>query len=189
MPPYHPHPALEASPPVPRGLPLEDRAQVDPGEHKPPPPLLRPQVHAHRRREHDGRRLASDHRLLLMARKKGSSKSILRSNNRLFIFRLFLKERIIVLDIVNLILVFVGMIFIIQPPFIFDVEADEVTRDMSYYVAAIVVLLGCFLQANVYVLLRLLKGKFVFSRHAGLLFRLLTFLQTFTMPRSCSPSA
>ena len=62
------------------------------------------------------------------------------------------------LDIVNLVLVFVGMVFIIQPPFIFNVEADEVTRDTGYYIAAVVVLLGCFLQANVYILLRLLKG-------------------------------
>lgn len=71
--------------------------------------------------------------------------------------RIFLKEKIIILDGINLILVVFGVILIIKPPFIFG-YGPEYQRDPEYYMAAISVAVGCVLQANVYIALRMLKS-------------------------------
>eukprot|EP00094_Tigriopus_californicus_P007819 TCALIF_07530-PA protein Name:"Similar to SLC35G1 Solute carrier family 35 member G1 (Homo sapiens)" AED:0.08 eAED:0.08 QI:0/1/0.6/1/1/1/5/61/373 len=71
--------------------------------------------------------------------------------------RIFLKEKIIILDGINLILVVFGVILIIKPPFIFG-YGPEYQRDPKYYTAAISVSVGCILQANVYIALRMLKS-------------------------------
>jgi drug/metabolite transporter (DMT)-like permease len=69
---------------------------------------------------------------------------------------IILKEKIIALDIANVFLVFVGMVLIIQPPFMFGYSvAYETDPEYSYAVAA-VSLLTVF-RANVYILLRMLK--------------------------------
>ena len=73
------------------------------------------------------------------------------------IFAFFiLKEKIILLDILNVVLVLAGMVLIIKPPFIFG-YSKEYEADPEYAVAAIGVSCCTFIQANVYILLRLLK--------------------------------
>ena len=63
----------------------------------------------------------------------------------------------------NIVLVFCGITLILKPPFLFgsDVLGEgEVDRQSpQYMVAALAVTLGTLLQANVYILLRMLKGK------------------------------
>ena len=72
--------------------------------------------------------------------------------------RFFLKEKIATADTINLILVFVGIIFIVKPPFIFG-YSKMYDEDPEALTAIIVLVLGSiFLQATVYTILRLLKG-------------------------------
>ena len=73
------------------------------------------------------------------------------------IFAFFvLKEKIILLDILNVVLVLVGMVLIIKPPFLFG-YSREYEADPEYAVAAVGVSCCTLVQANVYILLRLLK--------------------------------
>ena len=67
-----------------------------------------------------------------------------------------LKEKIILLDIINVVIVFAGMILIIKPPFLFG-YSKEYEADPEYAMAAIGVSCCTLIQANVYILLRLLK--------------------------------
>jgi drug/metabolite transporter (DMT)-like permease len=77
---------------------------------------------------------------------------------------IILRESVGIVDIVNLVLVFAGIVLIVRPPFIFggggDSETDQVNSDTEYwkFIAALLVLLGAMLQANVYIFLRMLKG-------------------------------
>lgn len=69
-----------------------------------------------------------------------------------------------ILDILNILLVFCGIALIIKPPFLFGsellLELGEVDRQSSAYLtAALAVTLGTLLQANVYIILRKLRGK------------------------------
>ena len=71
--------------------------------------------------------------------------------------RIFLKERLLVFDIINIFITLLGIVFIIKPPFIFGYDPSFVL-DHDYYVAGVVVFLGSvILQSNVYILLRMLK--------------------------------
>ena len=71
--------------------------------------------------------------------------------------RIFLKERLLVFDIINIFITLLGIVFIIKPPFIFGYDLSF-ELDHEYYVAGIVVFLGSvILQSNVYIILRLLK--------------------------------
>ena len=71
--------------------------------------------------------------------------------------RIFLKERLLVFDIINIFITLLGIVFIIKPPFIFGYDLSF-EFDHQYYVAGVVVFLGSvILQSNVYIILRLLK--------------------------------
>lgn len=67
-----------------------------------------------------------------------------------------LKEKIIPLDILNVLLVLAGMLLIAKPPFIFG-NSKEYEDDSGYAVAAIAVSCLAVIQANVFFVLRLLK--------------------------------
>ena len=67
-----------------------------------------------------------------------------------------LKEKIIPLDILNLLLVLAGMVLIARPPFIFG-HSQQYEDDSQYAVAAIAVSCLAVIQANVFFVLRLLK--------------------------------
>ena len=63
------------------------------------------------------------------------------------------------LDIINVILVFIGIILIVKPPFVFGTVDEIYTSDPEAWMAIIALILGSiFLQPTVYVILRVLKG-------------------------------
>jgi drug/metabolite transporter (DMT)-like permease len=67
--------------------------------------------------------------------------------------RIFLKEPLKPLDILNVVITLTGILFIIRPPFIFGYDPNF-ELDHQYYTAAMIVFGGTFLQATVYILLR-----------------------------------
>ena len=71
--------------------------------------------------------------------------------------RIFLKEPLLIFDIVNIFVTLLGILFIIRPPFIFGYDPSFIL-DNEYYIASLIVFLGSFLQSNVYILLRMLKN-------------------------------
>ena len=78
----------------------------------------------------------------------------------IFYARVFLKESVSVLDLMNLALVFVGVVFIVKPPFLFGSSEDYVEDSTTLY-AMIGLLVGSLLlMAPIYVILRSLKGNF-----------------------------
>jgi drug/metabolite transporter (DMT)-like permease len=75
-----------------------------------------------------------------------------------FFARLFIGEAIQIVDIINVFLVFSGLTMIVKPAVIFG-SSEMYTNDPEAIYAVIALILGSvFLQANVYVLLRMLKG-------------------------------
>ena len=71
--------------------------------------------------------------------------------------RIFLKERLLVFDIINIFITLLGIVFIIKPPFIFGYD-PSFELDHEYYIAGVVVFLGSVIfQSNVYIMLRMLK--------------------------------
>ena len=76
-----------------------------------------------------------------------------------FFARLFIKEPIVPADILNVILVFAGIVFVVKPPFIFGSTELYTTDPEAPYAVIILVLSTIFLQANCYVTLRWLKGN------------------------------
>ena len=81
-----------------------------------------------------------------------------------FFARIFIKEAIVVAHIVNIIFVFIGVFFIVKPPFVFG-SSEIYSQDPQAIYAAIAVVLGSiFFQANCSVTSRMLKGKYFFIR-------------------------
>ena len=80
-----------------------------------------------------------------------------------FYARIFVKEPILAIDLLNVIFIICGMTLIVKPPFIFG-QNDIFNYDSNATYALIALILGSiFLQPNVYVCLRLLKGfQFVY---------------------------
>ena len=85
--------------------------------------------------------------------------------------RLLIKEPILKVDLLNFVLVFLGIIFIAKPPFIFGTNANMDSDDNPQAKWAILALVfsSAFLTSNVFVLLRMLKGikGFVFYKGAN----------------------
>lgn len=76
-----------------------------------------------------------------------------------FYGRLFIKEAILPIDIFNVVLVFIGMMCIVKPPFLFGTVDELYSNDPEAIYAVIAITLGSiFLQPTVYVILRILKG-------------------------------
>jgi len=75
-----------------------------------------------------------------------------------FFARIFIKETIKIIDIVNVFLVFGGIVLIVKPPFLFGDSVQMYNDDPeAIYAVIAMVLASVFLQANVYVTLRMLK--------------------------------
>jgi len=71
--------------------------------------------------------------------------------------RVILKEPLGILDILNVILTILGLVFIIRPPIFYGYDTDLVVDD-HHYIAAMIVFASTFLQAAIYIFLRFLKG-------------------------------
>ena len=90
--------------------------------------------------------------------------SMIGSTATFFVFLsawIFLKEPIGKLNLINLLIVLVGMVMIVQPPFIFKNEYQLYSEDpLALYSAIAVIFSAVFLQSNTFVILRSLKGNF-----------------------------
>ena len=69
--------------------------------------------------------------------------------------RVFLKEQLKMIDVFNVALTLVGLVFIIRPPFLYGYDTTFVV-DEAYFSAALIVFGGSILQALLYILLRCL---------------------------------
>ena len=73
--------------------------------------------------------------------------------------RIFIKENIFPIDIINILLVFLGIVHIVKPAFLFGVAEIYTSDPEAIYAVISWILSNVFLMANVFVLLRMLKGK------------------------------
>ena len=73
--------------------------------------------------------------------------------------RIFLKEEIDKLNLINILFVIGGLILIVQPPFIFATE-NKIYSEDSYaiYAAIAMVFSAVFIHSTVFVIIRSLKG-------------------------------
>merc|ERR1719220_2573621 len=71
--------------------------------------------------------------------------------------RFILKEPLGILDVLNVVLTILGLVFIIRPPIFYGYDPDLVV-DNQHYIAAMIVFASTFLQAAIYIFLRFLKG-------------------------------
>ena len=58
-----------------------------------------------------------------------------------------------------MILVIGGMVLIIRPPFLFGQNEVYLNNPMALYAAIVVSVISIFIQPNVYIVMRALKGK------------------------------
>ena len=78
-----------------------------------------------------------------------------------FFARMFVKEPIFILDLVNVVFIIFGMVLIVKPSFLFG-SNDQFAYDSNGIYALIGVVCGSvFLNSNVSVVLRLLKGLII----------------------------
>ena len=97
-----------------------------------------------------------------------------------FFGHLFIKEAILPIDIFNVVLVFIGMMCIVKPPFLFGSVDELYSNDPEAIYAVIVLTLGSiFLQPIVYVILRILKG----IHHLHNCLTLLSHLHSFSLKK------
>ena len=80
-----------------------------------------------------------------------------------FLARLVLKEKFGFVEITNLLGIIIGIALIVQPPALVNLLGasveDSKSSDPAYYMAAIFLILGTFMQATVYISLRNLKSE------------------------------
>ena len=75
--------------------------------------------------------------------------------------RIFLKEAIDKLNLINIFFVIGGLILIVQPPFIFTTENKTYSEDpYALYAAIAMVFSAMFIHSSVFVIIRSLKGIF-----------------------------
>lgn len=77
-----------------------------------------------------------------------------------FFARFIIKEPILCIDILNVIFIIFGMVLIVKPPFLFGLDVTFGYETESLYALIALILSSIFIQPNVYVALRLLKGTF-----------------------------
>ena len=74
--------------------------------------------------------------------------------------RIFLKEPIKKLNLINIVFVLGGIMLIARPPFIFGGENDLYTKDpLAVYAVTILTVQTIFFYPNIYIALRAIKGK------------------------------
>ena len=75
--------------------------------------------------------------------------------------RIFIKEPVLPIDIINILVVLAGIVLIVKPDFIFGNSEMYLQDPEAVYAVVILILSSMFLQANVYVTLRMLKGDLI----------------------------
>ena len=76
-----------------------------------------------------------------------------------FFARVFIKEPVLIIDLINVVFIVFGMVLIVKPGFIFG-YTNMFDYDSEAVYALITVISGSLLlQPNVYIILRLLKGS------------------------------
>ena len=75
-----------------------------------------------------------------------------------FYARIFLKEPILKIDLLNVILIVVGMVFIAKPPFIFGHNYVFEYDTSGVYALILLTSATVFIQPNVFIVLRFMKG-------------------------------
>ena len=78
-----------------------------------------------------------------------------------FFARLFIGESVVFVDIINIAMVFGGIVLIVKPEFMFGVSSMYTDDPEAIYAVVAMILGSVFLQANVYVVLRMLKGNII----------------------------
>ena len=82
-----------------------------------------------------------------------------------FYARIFIKESIVMADLINVVIVFIGIIMIVKPPFLFGSTAMYNEDPEAIYAVVLMICNSILNQANIYVLMRILKGKYVLDKH------------------------
>ena len=77
-----------------------------------------------------------------------------------FFARIFIKEPIVIADIANMVTVIIGIIMIVKPPFVFGVTSMYIDDPEAIYAVILMIFGSMLLQANIYVLMRMLKGTY-----------------------------
>ena len=78
-----------------------------------------------------------------------------------FFARIFIKESIVVADLINVIIVFIGIIMVVKPPFLFGSTEMYKEDPEAIYAVVLMICNSVLNQANIYVLMRILRGKFL----------------------------
>ena len=76
-----------------------------------------------------------------------------------FYAKIFINESIVMADLINVVIVFIGIIMIVKPPFLFGSTAMYNEDPEAIYAVVLMICNSILNQANIYVLLRILKGK------------------------------
>ena len=85
-----------------------------------------------------------------------------------FYARIFLKEPILKIDLLNVILIVVGMVFIAKPPFIFGHNYVFEYDTSGVYALILLTSATVFIQPNVFIVLRFMKGFHYLHNHFNL---------------------
>ena len=76
-----------------------------------------------------------------------------------FFARLFIKEPVLIIDLINVAFIVFGMVLIVKPGFIFGYTNMFEYDSEAVYALIAVISSSLLLQPNVYIILRLLKGS------------------------------
>ena len=76
-----------------------------------------------------------------------------------FFARVFIKEPILPVDFLNLAFILVGMVLVVKPPFLFGHDDSIMYNTEAIYALVSLIFNAMFVQSNIFVTLRLLKGK------------------------------
>ena len=68
-------------------------------------------------------------------------------------------------DLINVIIVFIGKIMVVKPPFLFGSTKMYIEDPEAIYAVVLMICNSILNQANIYVLMRILKGKYVLDKH------------------------
>ena len=80
-----------------------------------------------------------------------------------FYARIFIKESIVIADLINMVIVFIGIIMVVKPPFLFGLTAMYKEDPEAMYAVVLMVCNSILNQANIYVLMRILKGTMFYK--------------------------
>ena len=79
-----------------------------------------------------------------------------------FFGRIFIKEPIAKADILNMVTVIIGVTMIVKPPFLFGLTSMYNDDPEAIYAVILMICNSILVQANIYVLMRMLTGTKLF---------------------------